>query len=118
MKLIIAGGRDLYLSNDELFEIIEKLGFLYEIKEIVSGCAAGIDSCAIEFAEYHNVKLKRFPANWAKYGGLAGPRRNLEMAEYADALLLIWDGKSLGSKNMRARMKGMKKPIFEIIKES
>ena len=118
MKLIIAGGRDLYIDNKELFEIIDKFGILYDIKEIVSGCAAGIDSCAIEFAEYHNVKLKRFPADWAKYGRLAGPRRNLQMAEYADALLLIWDGKSSGSKNMRARMKGMKKPIFEIIKES
>jgi hypothetical protein len=38
------------------------------------------------------------------------------MAEYGDALLLIWDGKSKGSKNMKARMKGMQKPVFEVIK--
>ena len=118
MKLIIAGGRDLWLKHEELFEIIEKLGILYEIKEIVSGCATGIDSSGIEFADHYGIKLKRFPAEWSKYGQLAGPRRNLTMAAYADALLLVWDGKSRGSANMLARMKGMKKPIFEVVRGS
>lgn len=118
MKLIIAGSRDLHVSNDELFDIIDGLDVevLYKIKEIVSGCASGIDSDAIRFAEHYKIKLKRFPADWDRYGKLAGPRRNLEMAEYSDALLLIWDGHSRGSSNMRARMKGMGKPIFEVVR--
>lgn len=116
MKLIIAGGRDLHISNDELFEIIDNLGLLYKITEIVSGCASGIDSDAIEFAKHYKIKLKRFPADWAKFGNSAGHRRNLAMAEYADILLLLWDGKSKGSANMKARMKGMRKPVFEVIR--
>ena len=117
MRIIIAGSRDINVSKDELFEIIDKLGILYDIKEIVSGCATGIDSNAIEFANHHKIPLKRFPADWDRYGKLAGPRRNLEMAEYSDCLLLIWDNKSRGSANMKARMKGLGKPIFEVIKE-
>jgi hypothetical protein len=116
MKLIIAGSRDIWLQCDELFEIIDKFGILYRIEEIVSGCASGIDSSAVTFAKRYRIPLKKFPADWAKYGGLAGPRRNREMAEYSDCLLLIWDGKSRGSANMKARMKGMGKQIFEVVK--
>ena len=116
MKLIIAGSRDVRIEVDELFKIIDKFGILYEIKEIVSGCAPGIDSDAIKFAEHYGVKLKKFPADWAKYGKLAGPRRNLEMANYSDALLIIWNGQSKGSFNIKARMMGMGKPVYEVIK--
>jgi len=118
MKLIIAGGRDIWVRYDEMFSIIDKLGILYDIQEIVSGCASGIDSCGIEFADEYGIRIKRFPADWTKYGDFAGPRRNREMAVYADALLLIWDGKSKGSKNMLSRMKGMGKPVYEIFKEA
>jgi hypothetical protein len=116
VKIIIAGSRDIWLQHDELFEIIDKFGILYEIEEIVSGCASGIDSSAIEFAKRYKIPLKRFPADWEKYGKLAGPRRNREMAAYADCLLLIWDSKSPGSKNMKARMQGLGKQIFEVVK--
>jgi len=116
MKLIIAGSRDMWIRHDELFDIIEQFGILYEITEVISGCASGIDTCGMEFAARYRLTLKRFPADWDKYGSLAGPRRNLEMAKYADALLLVWDGKSRGSANMKARMKGMGKPIFEVVR--
>lgn len=58
-------------------------------------------------------KLKIFPADWDKYGRRAGPIRNREMAEYADALLAYWDGKSRGTKNMieEARARGLKVSI-------
>lgn len=45
-------------------------------------------------------KMKVFPADWNKYGKKAGPIRNKKMANYAEALLAIWDGKSCGTKNM------------------
>jgi hypothetical protein len=37
------------------------------------------------------------------------------MAEYADALLLIWDGSSRGSANMRQQMERRGKPVYEVI---
>ena len=45
-------------------------------------------------------QIKRFPADWGKYGKKAGIIRNRAMAEYADALLAYWDGKSSGTRNM------------------
>ena len=39
-------------------------------------------------------------ANWKVNGNKAGFIRNEEMAKYADACLILWDGKSRGTKNM------------------
>ncbi len=36
----------------------------------------------------------RFAADWNKYGKKAGPVRNRKMADYAEALIAVWDGKS------------------------
>jgi hypothetical protein len=118
MKLIIAGSRELNVRHDELFEILSDLGIVYKVTEIVCGCARGIDSDGREFAKRYKIKVKEFPADWTKYGSLAGHRRNLEMAVYGDALLLIWDGSSRGSANMKARMQGLKKPIYEVVRKN
>ncbi len=43
---------------------------------------------------------RELPAQWSKHWRAAGPIRNRDMAAYADALFLMWDGESRGSKNM------------------
>lgn len=40
------------------------------------------------------------PADWEAHGKAAGPRRNRKMAEYAAAVIALWDGKSRGTRNM------------------
>jgi hypothetical protein len=37
------------------------------------------------------------------------------MVDYADVLLLIWDGESRGSKNMKETMIKLGKPVYEVI---
>lgn len=44
-------------------------------------------------------------ADWDAHGKAAGPIRNRKMAQEADALLLLWDGKSKGSASMLAEAK-------------
>lgn len=97
MKVIIAGSRNFtdFVYTEEL---ILRTGF--EITEIVSGCCRGVDTLGEKFALKHNIPLSKFPARWSAYGKSAGHRRNEEMAMYADALILIWDGESKGSLNM------------------
>lgn len=114
MKLIIAGSRNLKMSH----ELLEML--LYNMinktpDEIVSGTARGIDSIGEDIAQDKEIAVKRFPADWDKHGKAAGHIRNKEMAEYADALLLIWDGESKGSANMKMNMQKLNKPIYEVI---
>ena len=99
MKVIIAGSRNF--SN---FLLLSKVCDNALIKqreiEIVSGTANGADKLGERYANIHNYKIKKFPANWDKYGKSAGYRRNEEMANYADALIAFWDGKSVGTKHM------------------
>lgn len=109
MKVIIAGSRDIVLSVSELSEIVTKSGL--NITEVVSGTCRGIDVCGEEYALAKNLPVKRFPAEWKKYFGRAGGIRNAKMAVYADALIAI-PGVGPGTKDMIAKMKVAKKPVF------
>ena len=97
MKTIIAGGRNITDTG-----IIESaLGELpWQISEVVSGGAKGVDQMGEEWAERNGVPVKQFKADWKTYGRAAGPKRNEQMAEYGEALLAIWDGQSKGTANM------------------
>lgn len=64
------------------------------------GAAKGTDTLAIKYAKERGYKLTKMPANWDKHGKKAGIIRNKEMADYAEALIAFWDGKSRGTKNM------------------
>lgn len=88
---------------------------MHEITEIVSGGCRGIDLAGEMFAENYNIPVKRFLPEWENEGKAAGPIRNSQMANYADALILIWDGTSRGSADMKkkAEQKGLK--IYELI---
>ncbi len=97
MKTIIAGGRNV---TDSLIleSAIKELP--WQISEVVSGGAKGVDVMGEEWAEKNGIPVKVFKADWKTYGRAAGPKRNEQMAEYAEALLAIWDGKSKGTANM------------------
>lgn len=99
-KIIIAGGRNFYDYNllyKKCSEIIEKRG--YKGIQIVSGACKGADILGEKFAREKGYPVARFEANWS-LGQSAGNIRNGYMAEYADALIIFWDGASKGSKNM------------------
>lgn len=96
MKTIIAGSRSIE-SYDLVRHYIQELD--WTISEVVCGCAQGVDSWGEMWALENNIPIKYFKADWF-LGRKAGPIRNKAMAEYADALLLIWDGKSNGSRDM------------------
>ena len=76
--------------------------------EIVSGGAKGADKLGEQYAMDYGLKTKMFHADWSK-GKQAGPIRNAAMADYADALIAFWDGKSRGTANMiqNAKNKGL-----------
>ena len=98
-KVIVAGGRNF---ND--YPLLEKtLDKLLQHKtdvQIVSGLARGADSLGIAYAVDKNIPVAKFPANWEEHGTMAGYQRNIEMAEYADACVCFWNGKSRGTKHM------------------
>lgn len=97
MKTIIAGSRGIvdFATVQQAVEISQ-----FNITEVVSGTARGVDKLGEDWAKLNNIEIKRFPAEWDKYGRSAGFIRNKQMAEYAEALIAVWDGKSKGTKNM------------------
>jgi predicted Rossmann-fold nucleotide-binding protein len=95
MRVIIAGSRD-GCPNRMLAEAIEKSGF--EITELVCGMARGVDTQALVWARGAGIPVREFHADWSRWGHFAGPKRNAQMAEYADALIALPGG--AGTRNM------------------
>jgi hypothetical protein len=109
MKVIIAGSRWIY-DSVIVAESMWRCGF--PIDTVVSGCANGIDSLGIAWAEERAIPVERFPYPSGS-GIFGGPMRNKKMAMYADALVLIWDGVSRGSADMLRQAVKHNLPIFE-----
>ena len=97
MKVIVAGSRSV-TSKSVVFELLNMVSI--GVTELVSGAASGVDTLGEEWAKEQGIAIKQFPADWEKLGKRAGYVRNEQMAEYADALIAIWDGVSPGSKHM------------------
>ena len=112
MKTIIAGSRSLE-NFFQFCKILKEITF--NISLVISGGAKGIDSMAITWARMKNYRCLIVPAQWNKYGKSAGYRRNLEMAEEADALIAIWDGESKGTKHMIDIMESQNKLVKVVI---
>jgi hypothetical protein len=106
MRVIIAGSREGVTLTQVAAGM--KTAAL-NVTEVVSGTARGADRAGEEWAIANQIPVRRFPADWNRYGKSAGPRRNEEMANYADALVAFWDGKSKGTKHMieTAKRKGL-----------
>lgn len=115
MRLIIAGTRDLTPSIAFIHDAFRLFNIPGPVTEVVSGGAFGVDLEGEHWASHMNLPIKRFLPDWDRYGKSAGPRRNKQMAEYGDALLLIWTGESRGSASMKREMEAQGKPVFEII---
>lgn len=112
-RVIIAGTRDFNdydLLRDHCDYILSNKAENGEEIAIVSGGASGADALGERYAKERGYKILRYPAQWEKYGRRAGPMRNREMADNADALIAYWDGKSRGTKSMirEAEKRGLK----------
>lgn len=120
MKIIIAGSRNIN-KYEALYLCIRDTNLFHEDVsklELVTGdCPTGPDQVPYLIQDIYSkdILVTKFPANWNKYSGAAGPIRNKQMAEYADKLILIWNGESRGSMNMKNEMLKLNKPIKEII---
>lgn len=109
MKVIIAGSRDI---ND--YRLVEEaiLESPFYVEEVVCGMARGVDLIGESWAIKTSTPVRKFYAKWNELGKMAGHVRNKEMADYADALIAVWDGKSSGTKNMILTMERLNKPVF------
>ena len=91
MKVAIVGSRGLFVEDFT--------PYLPEgTTEIVSGGARGVDACAAEYARTHGLALTEFKPDYRRFGRGAPLKRNLEIIDYVDFVLIFWDGLSSGSR--------------------
>jgi hypothetical protein len=112
MKTIIAGSREI-MDYATVRDVVNDLVWnrAWDITEVVSGGAKGVDQMGETWANRNHVPIKQFIPDWNGYAGMrAGLVRNSKMADYADALIAIWNGHSTGTEHMIrvARERGLK----------
>ena len=98
MKTIVAGSRH-YDNLAAIASILDRCP--WKITEVVSGECRGVDKIGAEWATSNSIPVQPFPYK-SELGRAGGPVRNQEMAEYADAAIVFWNGdtKGSGSHNM------------------
>lgn len=106
MSVIICGGRD-YQITEEGYAFLDWQHRFYQFEEVVSGGASGADKCGEEWARRNGVPVRRFNADWEKYGKKAGPMRNKQMAKYADMCIAFPGGAGTESMKRLARGYGL-----------
>lgn len=107
MKLLIAGSRSI--TDFDLSPYIPS-----DTDLIVTGGATGIDRLAEEYADRHKISKLVLRPQYAQYGRGAPLRRNREMVDLADRVLVIWDGVSRGSRFTVAYAEEQQKPLTVI----
>ena len=89
MRIAIVGSRSI--SN------VPIENYVSDGDEIVSGGAAGVDSCAAQYAREKGLALTVFPPRYDLYGKAAPIKRNEEIVDYSDEIVVFWDGCSRGA---------------------
>ena len=97
MKVIIAGSRTVRQYRLVKEAILESE---FDITEVVSGHAQGVDVLGELWAQENSILVSQFIPDWENLGKRAGFERNFDMAVYADALIAISMNWSKGTANM------------------
>jgi len=121
LKVLICGGRDPDFSYgwfyNELNEVLEKEvpgGWYEEVVTIISGCARGVDTYAIDFANDLNLLLELYPADWDTHGKAAGYIRNKQMLDEGKPDLVIAFPGGKGTANMVSISKKAGVKVIEV----
>lgn len=112
LKTIICGSRRF---NDYEFMKAVLDSIPWEISEVVSGRAKGADTLGEKWSqEFLSKEAKMFPAAWDKFGRAAGPIRNKQMKDYAEACVAFYLEGSKGTQNMIDQFQKTRRPIVVV----
>lgn len=106
MKVAIIGSRNVCFIEPDFSPYVPE-----GVTEIVSGGARGIDTNAREYAQSRGIPYTEFRPDYQRYGRAAPLKRNLQIIDYADYVVAIWDGKSKGTKHVIESCKKRNKKV-------
>lgn len=78
MRVLVCGSRD-FIDTEFLTDELNKLHSVNPFTYVIEGEAKGADTLARQWAQYNQISILRFPADWNRYGKGAGPVRNKQM---------------------------------------
>ena len=106
MKIAVVGSRNISVAD---------IGtYISGGEEIVSGGAVGVDACAAAYAKEKGIRMTVFLPQYERYGRAAPIVRNKKIVDYADRILVFWNGSSKGTASVIQYAKKTDKPC-EII---
>jgi hypothetical protein len=139
MVVIIAGSRS-FTDITLVSKAVDASGWRQGIELLITGGARGIDTLAERYAREQQLPVVVISADWSNiavpgvvvkrnargpYNAAAGMQRNEAMAlraieesrsrQCATGLILIWDGTSSGSANMRRTALRRRLQLFEFV---
>ena len=104
MKLLIVGSRSI--KSFDLAPYVPS-----DVDTVISGGANGIDRLAEQYADLHRLSKYILRPRYDLYGRAAPLKRNEQMVDMADTVLVIWDGSSKGTQYTIKYTKKWNKPI-------
>ncbi len=107
MKLLVAGSRSI-----KSFDLAAHIPADTEL--IITGGACGVDAAAERFADEHRISKLVLRPQYSVYRRSAPLKRNEQMVDIADAVLVVWDGRSRGTLHTIEYAKKKNKEIFLI----
>jgi hypothetical protein len=82
MKVLVCGPRD-WTNRQLVYRVLDNqlAAIGLDALTVISGCARGVDTFAIEWAELAGQDAEKYPAEWSIHGRAAGPIRNRRMLD-------------------------------------
>lgn len=112
-RALVCGGRNFH-DRDLLAQVLGQAAEQIGIACVIHGCARGADTLAGEWAEARGIPVERFPADWARHGRGAGPRRNQRMLDEARPDLVIAFPGGAGTADMCRRAREAGVPVLQV----
>lgn len=112
MRVLVCGGRGFANFEKGYWALSE---FCSSASVIIHGCAAGADRMADQWARENKIEVERYPAEWSKYGSMAGSIRNQQMLRDGRPLFVLALPGGSGTRDMIHRAIKSSTPVVEIV---
>ena len=106
MRVIITGGRDVRLGEQDL-ALLDALHRDLGFSLVLSGHSRGVDRDAESWATSRGIQVKVGPADWRAKGRSAGHVRIREMVREGEILVAFKGGKATADCVQQARAAGL-----------
>lgn len=93
MSVLVCGSRD-YRDKIRLYNELNRVFSDDKYSDMLTGGATGADRLAEDFAREHGIPCLSIPADWTKYGKIAGPIRNSEMIARKPLLVVAFSSQA------------------------